>query len=1224
MAREISVRNTITWEVVNETVVEGKIELKYLTCNFCSNDAASGNLPVVLEKINLSAGEIIEEVSLLRYESRSAAPYVFTDAELSRLSAASPEFSTDRGMERNTWKGLIRFTPLVSKNGSFEIITSYELLVRTSFVSAGAKGGAKTSFAANSVLATGEWYKIAVDHSALYKLSYRFLRDKGLDIDNIDPRTISIFGNGGGMLPFKNSESRPDDLSENSIYIQGEGDGKFDKGDYILFYGSGPHQWKFNAGDSVFNHENHQFSDTTYYYLRLGGSSGKRIANSNVTAVNPVSVTSFSDYNYHEVDNVNLLKSGAVWLGEVFDIEDVHTFNFAFPNIVPGSEGYVTCSLATASRVESSYTLSGPGKQLTITAASAPGGYGTLYATDNGASMLIKPSGNTIPVTVKYNKPPSYSSARGWLDYIEVNARRRLIMTGTQMHFRDIESAGNAFARFTLSGANASTAIWEITDEINPVRMMTSLNGSDMSFSNTADVIRQYVAVREYDSSFHWSGTVANQDLHASESHDYIIIAHPKFTEAADRLKSIHQARGLKVLLTTPQAIYNEFSSGSQDIVAIRDFIRMVYGRSSSAQDRLKFVAFIGDGSYDNKFRLGGNTNFIPTYESPESYHPAYSFVTDDFYCVLDSGEGLLAQNELMDIGIGRMPVQTADQARKIVDKIERYLSSVSLGDWRNRICFVADDEDHNLHMGDADELTQMVDTLAPEYNIEKIFIDAYQQQSTPGGERYPEAREGIRRQVERGVLILNYTGHGGEVGWAHERILTMDDINSWTNENSLPLFVTATCEFSRWDDPQRSAGGEVVLLNPEGGGIALLTTVRIVFSSGNMALSTAFYQEIFENVNGELPYLGEVYRDVKNKVPGTNTRNFTLLGDPALKLAYPLYNIVTDSVNGKDVAVPDTVRALGLAEIKGHFEDGQGNKLTSFNGTVYPTVFDKEVVVSTLNNDDEGVFNFRLQNKKLFKGKAEVKNGEFKFSFIVPKDISYNYGNGRLSYYGENQVDDANGYGTSIIVGGTDNNAPDDKTGPSIELYMNDETFIYGGITDENPILLARISDEHGINMTGTGIGHDIMAILDGESDDAIVLNDYYSAVINSYQEGEVNYPFRNLSPGPHKLTFKVWDVYNNSSEATLEFVVQDYSDIKIDRVLNYPNPFTTNTSFWFEHNQPGTVLDVRIQIFTISGKIVKTIDQVIESTGYNQNVKNPNSRNGRDENGDKHGRGV
>ncbi|MFB0926218.1 MAG: type IX secretion system sortase PorU, partial [Vicingaceae bacterium] len=520
-----------------------------------------------------------------------------------------------------------------------------------------------------------------------------------------------------------------------------------------------------------------------------------------------------------------------------------------------------------------------------------------------------------------------------------------------------------------------------------------------------------------------------------------------------------------------------------------------------------------------------------------------------------------------------------------------------------------------------ANTLASKVEISNKDYNVNKVFFDAFKQEVTPGGARYPDVNKAIGEAVNKGSLVVNYTGHGGETGWGHERVLTVGDINGWTNGFGYPLFITATCEFSRFDDPNRTTAGELVLVN-EHGGLGLLTTVRLVYSAPNFQLNTSFYNEVFNVVNNEYSTIGEIFLKVKNlNASDANNRNFTLLGDPALKLAYPIHDVYTTKINGLNISSADTIKALGKVTIEGEVKDRLGNKLTNYNGVIYPTVFDKKKAIVSLQNDGGNAFNFNLQTSKLFKGKVSVVNGDFSYSFVVPKDISYNYGEGKLSYYAENQVEDANGFYTNFYIGGTADNYAVDEIGPEIELFMNDSKFVFGGITDENPILLANISDVHGINMVGNGIGHDIIAVLDDKTEESFILNDFYEADLNSYQNGKVNFPFADLAEGRHKLTLKVWDVYNNSSEATIEFVVVKTKDIVIDRVYNYPNPFTTYTEFWFEHNQPGKDLFAQVQVFTVSGKLVKTLEKHVFSQGFRSTSI---TWNGLDEYGDKIGRGV
>ena len=586
---------------------------------------------------------------------------------------------------------------------------------------------------------------------------------------------------------------------------------------------------------------------------------------------------------------------------------------------------------------------------------------------------------------------------------------------------------------------------------------------------------------------------------------------------------------------------------------------------------------------------------------------------------LLDDNEGS-GVGEIVDVGIGRFPVRTRAEAQAMVDKLRAYISSASQGAWRTWVAFIGDDEDEVdnslIHMSQADALARKVRGNHPEYNIDKIMLDAYQQVTGSGGARYPEVNEAIDRRIDAGSLLLSYTGHGGELGWAHERVLEVHQINDWTNINRLPLFLTATCEFSRYDDPLRTSAGEWVLLNPSGGAIGLMTTTRLVTAGQNFDLANAFFDHVFNEVDGEMPRLGDIVRLTKLTEPNkqVNSRKFNLLGDPALRLAYPKYKVVTTSV-------PDTMQALGKVKVTGYVADINGTKLKDFNGVLYSTAFDKAYEVETQDNEGWGPFYFDIQNNAIFKGKASVKNGDFSFEFVVPKDINYQVGPGRNSYYVTNGDIDGIGYHDQHDVGSVSATAIDDTDGPDLDLYLNDENFVYGGITDENPDLLAKVFDVNGINTSSSGVGHDIVAYLDENTADALILNDYYESDLDSYQSGKVVYPFKDLKEGNHKLRLKVWDVNNNSTETVTEFVVSSGADLALDHILNYPNPFTTNTGFYFDHNQPGQSLQVRLQVFTVSGKVVKTIDGFYNSDGYRIG---PIPWDGRDDFGDLIGKGV
>ncbi|MCB9361502.1 MAG: type IX secretion system sortase PorU [Flavobacteriales bacterium] len=1126
--------------------------------------------------------------------------------------------------------GVINFTPIITSSGGYQRITSYKINIVTESVSPSFSNLTSKTFVPNSVLSSGEWFKIGVIDNGVYQLSYSFLRDIGVDIDNIDPQSIKIYGNGGKMLPELNSDFRYDDLQQNAIEVKGELDGKFDVEDYVLFYGQSPHSWVYDQSSQLFTHELNRFSDTTFYFITTSntGESAKRISTQSSLTTPNQTVTSFNDYAYYERDLYNLIKSGRDWYGDAFDVKTSYDYVFNFPNIDLSSLANVKVSGAGRSFSASNLTISVGNSSFNLTFNAVGEEYSAPHASASSGSIFFSPNSGLLNVNVTYNKPSSISVA--WMDEIELNVRRNLVMAGNQLFFRDVTSVGvGNISQFNLSNANNVAKIWDITDPLNVKEQMHS-SGNIASFNIATSELKQFVAFNNvYNTQVFNKGAIDNQNLHGLTAKDMIIVSHPLFLSQAEQIANFHREEGITVLIVTPNQIYNEFSSGSQDIVAIRDFLRMFYERATNVNETPKYLLLFGDGSYDNKNRVADNTNFIPTYQSINSLSPTNSLVSDDYFGLLDPTEGKWTSvSEHVDVGIGRFPVKSIEEANIVVNKVLNYNTSTTMKDWRNRITFIGDVSGNsdtwegNIHMSQSNQLAGMVETNYPDYNEDKIFFDAFKKISTPGGSRYPEVNERIIKSFEEGALIINYTGHGGETGLAHERVLTVNDINGIYNPTNLPLMVTATCEFSRFDDPKRTSAGELVLLN-EGGGVALLTTVRLVLSGPNFTLNKTFYEKVFEKVNNEMPRIGDVFMEVKNINAGdANNRNFTLLGDPALRLAYPIHDVATTEFNGSVITSSvDTVRALDKVTIKGEVQDENGQKLTNFNGVIYPTVFDKKKQITTLANDGGTPFIFDLQTNKLFKGKVSVINGDFSFSFVVPKDIAYNYGQGKISYYAENQIEDANGAFSNFYIGGTSQNIEADNDGPEIELYMNDKTFVFGGMTDENPKMLAYVSDIHGINMVGNGIGHDIIAVLDDKTDEAFILNDYYEADLNSYQKGVIKFPFQDLEEGRHKLTLKVWDVYNNSREVTTEFVVQKAKDIVIDRVYNYPNPFTTHTEFWFEHNQANKQMYAQIQIFTVSGKLVKTLEKNITNEGFRSTSI---TWDGLDEYGDRLAKGV
>lgn len=1141
---------------------------------------------------------------------------------------------------KNTSRSTVYIIPLKETQGMItDKILSFDYTFKRSATpptpSSSNKNNARLAASAtSSVLSTGDWYKISIPKSGIFKIDYNFLTSLGINPSSVDPREIKIFGNGGGMLPQNTNSFRNDDLVENSIFVEGESDGVFNNSDYILFYGQGPDTWTFNSGQGIFIHSKNLYATTANYFITVGPGNGLRIpVQANIGGTNP-SITSFDERIFHESENENILHSGREWYGEVFDLNTDQSFSFSTQGITTGSTLKLTSAVMGQSLAASSFTIRLNNQFVGTQSFTALSSY--IYAVKgierrNVFSIPINTSTSNVTVSLTYNKG-SYSSAKGYLNYLELNFKRDLQLYGNQTAFRSIESIANSVSEFIVKNASSSMSIWDITDPLNPKKQLFSLTGSDASFSTPTNDLKEFIA--HTGSSFESPtalGRIPNQNLHgiaAPNLPDLVIISHPSFLSSAARLAQFRSTHdNMEVEVVTPEQVYNEFSSGVQDITAIRDFMKMLFDRKTPT-DSTKYLLLLGDGSYDYKNRIGGNTNYVPIYESMQSLHPVDSYSSDDYFGFLDDGSGSWEENSLGDdelnIGIGRLPAKSISEAEAMVNKIIHYSTSPeSFGKWRNKICFFADDGDNNLHLNDANFLSNIIKNNYNEYNINKIFLDAYPQVSSPGGETCPPAKDAINQSVEKGTLILNYTGHGGETGLAQERLVDITQINSWTNFNALTFFITATCEFGRYDDPGVVSGAEHALLHSNGGAIGLITSTRPVYSNSNRDLNQAIYENIFDPIANEMPRLGDVTRLTKNNsLYGVNNRNYALLGDPSMMLAYPKEEVVVTKINNNMVSANDTLKALGTVIIEGEIRNQSGIKLTDFNGSVQVTVLDKYSTISTLGTQGSSPTTFQAMNNLIYEGSATATNGSFQISFVIPKDISYQFDKGKISLYAKkyNSNLDANGYNAEVIIGGSDANFIEDKNAPEIKLYMNDQSFVFGGLTGKNSLFLAKLSDENGINIAGQGIGHEITARLD-EGNDVIILNEYYTAKKDNYKEGTVEFPLKDLSPGNHSIKFKCWDTHNNSAESYLEFIVANEEKIALEHVLNYPNPFSTHTDFHFDHNRAGDDLDILVQVYTISGKLIKTLDsRFLSSSSHISGI----TWDGRDDFGDKIGKGV
>jgi hypothetical protein len=1104
-------------------------------------------------------------------------------------------------------------------SGAFEKLISFSLKVVEggSSKNANAARGAN-DYAQSSVLANGNWFRIAVNQTAMHKLTYGFLKSKlGIDPANISFSSFGVFGNYHGQLnEVAGQAPQADDLLELPLYIEDKnGNGKFDSDDFVLFYGEDPNTWIYPGESKPFVHNKHIYSEKNFYFITTDKGSAKQPSPENFAGASTFMANVFNDFAFHELDETNLLESGRMWFGNKMSSTKTSTnLSFNFPNIVTATP----VNIVSAVLARTPQTTAAGATQLNCTDGSqtvcnhsingsgAPQ-YGTVatYQVTNGNLTA-----NSDNVKLTYNYSCIDNSGEAYIDYVELNCLRNLAFFGSSMNFRSTASISqSAITEFQISNAN-NIRVWDVTNPFE-ARSQSVNNGS---FVVPTPFLKEFVAFNP-DANFaepEFVEKVNNQNLHGCGQPGMVIVTHPSFLAAANRLADFHRNHnGISVFVTVPQLIYNEFSSGKQDATAIRNFMKMLYDRAAGDTNLIpRYLLLFGDGSFDMLNRNPSSTNFIPTYQSYESLNEIGTFVSDDFYGLLDDGEGgnILGSNNFIDVAIGRLPVGSAAEAEGVVNKIINYKSNNSLGNWRNRLTFVADDEDGNVHFNDCNGFADFLASNYPIYNQNKIYLDAYQRVNTPAGARYPDVNVAILNALNRGTLILNYVGHGGVNNWAHERIFNFNDIQQLSNFNTLPLFVTATCEFSKFDRSGGQTAGENLIVNPNGGGIASVTTVRVVYSYQNKQLNDALIRNVFKPYHGKTPTMGELLMQAKNGIwsaGDANNRKFLLLGDPALSLNYPQLNAVTTEVNGNEVgSSTDTMKALQQVTISGEVRNWDGTTAEDFNGFVYPTVFDKVSILTTLaNSPGSNKAPFKVYRNIVFNGKASVQNGKFSFTFMVPKDIDYKVGVARLSYYAEDisRNLDAHGLDTSVLIGSSVDSVPFDDQGPKITLFMNDENFRDGGITDANPKLLALLEDDFGINV-GNSLGHEITAVLDENSAKPIVLNEYFESELNTFKKGRVFYPFYKLEDGEHTLTVKAWDTQNNSAEASISFVVSTSPILALNKIFCYPNPFNTSTTFSFEHNAADKTLDVDVKIYSLNGAMVRNIKAEFTPDGYRE----------------------
>lgn len=1043
------------------------------------------------------------------------------------------------------------------------------------------------SYAERSVLADGHWVKIRVSESGVCRMSFSELRSAGLE-----PSQVRVFGYGGAQKEQDFSKPNIDDLPQVPVYV-GE--------DYILFYVQGPISWTYNG--SRFAHTRNTYSDFGYYLLSDDAGDMLLFPEAEAVSGSPTDVTYYSYYQVHDEDSVNLIDrtgvsgGGRTFYGEQFAAGQTRTFTFSTPYANgDNSSVYIdmAANAATTSTVKAKLNNT---SSKSIYISSIPDHY--TFGVAGTISMNGASEEQNQRVTMQFVN--SNASALAWLNYIEITTPSELVMTGSYMGIRSLVNRNTTNpVRFLLRNTTASTQIWDVTDLAAIQRMPTTMVDDQLAWVGTqADGVHEYIAVNTDGTKFVQAevvGEVKNQNLHALSNIDYIIICPEGYEDVSEDLAKAHEAKqAITYAIVTDQQVYNEFSSGTPDATAYRWLMKMLYDRAKNGiGQQPRWLLLMGHGTFDNRKLLrNSGTSLLLTYQSKNSVNEIKAYATDDYFAYLDDNEGAIDTQGRMDIGVGRLPVESLDEARTTVDKLIQYIRNEQTGKWKNQLVYLADDGENGTHTETAEKSAELVRIKNPDFIVHKIFLDAYPQEVNASGESYPLAKNRVLNLLKNGVLFFNYSGHGGYNAITNESILNLKDIAGMTNKNQA-FWLFATCNFAQCDAGKRSAA-ETAVLNPKGGAIGILAATRTVYASQNTNLNRSVCDTLFghSDVFHYDMTLGEAISIGKNLLGSDeNKLAYVLLGDPCMRLNYPTdYHVET-------LTEMDTLNALSVQHVEGRIIDEDLNTVSDFNGKVDITIYDKMQSIPTRDNDNVGgdprVIAYNDYPNTIFSGATDVKDGLFNYTFMVPKDIRYNFDNGRIVYYAVTadslETAEAVGHFEQFIIGGTGSTVAIDTIGPEMEIYLNSPAFRNGDKTYATPRFFANLYDKNGINTAGAGIGHDLMLIIDDDPKMIYSLNEYFTAANNSYQAGQVSYLMEELANGPHSLTFRAWDLLNNSTTKSLNFIVEAGLDPSIYNVTTYPNPVQQSgvVHLIVNYDQPDELIETEIYLYNTAGQMV------------------------------------
>ena len=1091
-----------------------------------------------------------------------------------------------------------------------------------------------------SVLSKHTWYKIAVTEDGFYKMGYADLQNMGVDLSTLDPRCIALFGNESGLLSQTVGDPRPDDLREMAIVVAGEDDGIFGQDDYVMFYGQASSCWKYSAaGDTIntshkeelFVMQRNYFSDTTYYFMRVDGPNGLRVQEQQTLTAGDGSdyIDEYLAYQCFEEELMNPYSQGWEWYGSAIPAGIIsQPITFDTPDLIEGHAVNLYAKYLARSVGAPSY-------------CSFKANGNTIYdkVSIQGISTSSLIYGRDITFTRRFNTTADHidveilleSEASGallFLDFIQLNYWRKLRYLDGDFRFEILPSQSTSnVAVAVVESAPIGSYLWDITDVLRPQSVIYQREDCAIRFGVRGGAFSRFVIFEPDDArSISVARKIENQNLHGIDYAEMLIITHRDFRRQAESLAQFHHdLEGLTSVVVDVDDIYNEFSTGRVDVTGIRDFIKMVYRR---APDDLKYVLLFGDASYDYRNIKGAGGNFVPIYENQYSFAEVQSFISDDYYGIMDESAGHECKG-VVCLGVGRIPVSTVEQADNALKKIHHYVDQAACqGPWRNNMLLFTDNESGEFIVH-SESLERYIIENHPSMNLSKVYVDAFKRVSTPSGFVYPEANKEIMERFQDGVLMATYTGHGGVRGLTNHQVFTNTDIQNLTNYDKLIFFHTATCEFTKLDNPEVVSAGELMFLSPNGGAIALFTTTRPTFGSNNLSLSKSLYSRSLQEIDGSPKRFGDIVRESKStqQYYNVNNVNYVLLGDPALRLAYPKNSVNTVRVNGIYAGNSQTIHAMSMVSVEGELRDYDGKFDPYFNGYLYPKFFDKATeFVTNGYNPSAAPRTFSFYDEVLYEGRVLVKNGRFSFDFQVPYHINYDYGVPRMSYYAYDTIRcvDAHGVYDNMLLGGVDEQVSLDHNGPDIVMYWNDKDFRNGDLVPSYGTLYIDLFDEQGIYHYDVLIGRNLVLdhyVAETGELSTIVLNKLFEPSVDDYRRGGVKVPMSQLSVGTHEFRLKAWDTQDNSSEATLWLVVDKSLNLVLTQVVNSPNPFVDETYFSFRHDREDMRYGVVIDIYDILGRKVRSLETVSYS---GDNDKVTVRWDGRDANGGELSAGV